>query len=169
MIQRAKLVCINPKCGKAYPIRSTAIKCEACSFLLDVKYEDNPNPNLKEIFYEVATLKDEFKNAGDNEDIQIELSYLEVYNEKIYDLLNPGTKKSLEPREDTKKGIVIVAGLEQRIVNNEKDVMDAVKLGNHNRKMSATAANLGMCSKVTKNRILFKYAGNKQVFKKCQK
>ena len=52
MQQQAKLVCINPKCGKAYPIRSTAIKCEACSFLLDVKYEDNPNSNLKEIFYE---------------------------------------------------------------------------------------------------------------------
>ena len=33
------------------------------------------------------------------------------------------------------------AGLEQRIVHDRKDVMDAVKLGNHNRKMSATAAN----------------------------
>ena len=96
---------------------------------------------LKELFHDVNMLKQEFKRAGQKETIQIELSYLEVYNEKIYDLLNPGAKKSLEPREDTKKGIVIVAGLEQRIVHDRKDVMDAVKLGNHNRKMSATAAN----------------------------
>jgi hypothetical protein len=96
---------------------------------------------LKELFQEVSGLREEFKNAGENEKIQIELSYLEVYNEKIYDLLNPGTKKSLEPREDTKKGIVVVAGLEQRVVEDENAVMSAVKLGNHNRKMSATAAN----------------------------
>ena len=96
---------------------------------------------LKELFYEVSVLQEEFKSTGQNETIQIELSYLEVYNEKIYDLLNPGAKKSLEPREDPKRGIVIVAGLEQRVVSSEQDVMDAVQLGNHNRKMSATAAN----------------------------
>ena len=95
---------------------------------------------LKELFKEVSVLREEFKNAGENEKVQIELSYLEVYNEKIYDLLNPGTKKSLEPREDTKKGIVVVAGLEQREVEDENAVMSAVKLGNHNRKMF-TAAN----------------------------
>ena len=58
---------------------------------------------LKELFYEVGVLQEEFKSTGQNETIQIELSYLEVYNEKIYDLLNPGAKKSLEPREDPKR------------------------------------------------------------------
>ena len=52
MLQRAKLVCINPKCGKTYPIKSLAIKCDLCNFLLDVKYEDKPNSKLKEVFYE---------------------------------------------------------------------------------------------------------------------
>ena len=52
MIQKAKLVCINPKCGKTYPIRSTAIKCESCNYLLDVKYEQAPSSKLKETFYE---------------------------------------------------------------------------------------------------------------------
>ena len=46
----------------------------------------------KELFYEVGVLQEEFKSTGQNETIQIELSYLEVYNEKIYDLLNPGAK-----------------------------------------------------------------------------
>ena len=52
MLQRAKLECINPKCGKTYPIKSAAIKCEVCSFLLDVKYEERPNLDLKNAFYE---------------------------------------------------------------------------------------------------------------------
>ena len=52
MLQQAKLECINPKCGKIYPIKSAAIKCEVCSFLLDVKYEESPNPDLKNVFYE---------------------------------------------------------------------------------------------------------------------
>ena len=52
MLQRAKLVCINPKCGKTYPIRSLDIKCNSCNSLLDAKYEDKPNSNLKDTFYE---------------------------------------------------------------------------------------------------------------------
>ena len=52
MIQKAKLVCMNPKCKKTYPIRSTAIKCESCNYLLDVKYENVPNPKLKDTYYE---------------------------------------------------------------------------------------------------------------------
>ena len=47
---------------------------------------------LKELFYEVGVLQEEFKSTGQNETIQIELSYLEVYNEKIYDLLNQEQK-----------------------------------------------------------------------------
>ena len=45
-------MCINPKCGKIYPIKSAAIKCEACNFLLDVKYEERPNSDLMNTFYE---------------------------------------------------------------------------------------------------------------------
>ncbi len=52
MLQRAKLVCINPKCGKTYSIRSLDIKCNSCNSLLDAKYEDKPNSNLKDTFYE---------------------------------------------------------------------------------------------------------------------
>jgi hypothetical protein len=72
--------------------------------------------------------------------ITVELAYMEVYNEKIYDLLNPGNRR-LEPREDPAKGIVIVAGLERRKVQTEEEVMKAVVLGNAHRKMEATAAN----------------------------
>ena len=52
MLQKAKLVCVNPKCGKIFPIRSTTINCDVCNYLLDVKYEENPNPKLKNVFYD---------------------------------------------------------------------------------------------------------------------
>ncbi len=52
MLQKAKLVCINPRCGKIYPIKSAVIRCGECSFLLDVRYEEKPNPSLKNTFYE---------------------------------------------------------------------------------------------------------------------
>ena len=52
MQQKAKLVCINPNCGKTYSIKSLAIKCDSCNFLLDVKYENKPSSSLKEVFYE---------------------------------------------------------------------------------------------------------------------
>tara|TARA_Y100000590_G_scaffold244897_1_gene275252 strand:+ start:5569 stop:6912 length:1344 start_codon:yes stop_codon:yes gene_type:complete len=52
MKQEARLECINPKCGKKFPIRSTTIKCDVCNYLLDVKYDDSPSPKLKDVFYE---------------------------------------------------------------------------------------------------------------------
>ena len=52
MKQYAELVCINPKCGKIYPIKSTTIHCDKCQFLLDVRYKETPPSKLKEIFYQ---------------------------------------------------------------------------------------------------------------------
>ena len=52
MKQYAELVCINPKCGKIYPIKSTTIHCDKCQFLLDVSYKETPPTKLKEIFYQ---------------------------------------------------------------------------------------------------------------------
>ena len=43
MLQKANLVCMNPNCGKTYSIKSAAIRCDECSFLLDVIYEEKPS------------------------------------------------------------------------------------------------------------------------------
>ena len=45
------LKCINPKCGREYPISSVDFQC-ICKNLLDVKYKKNPSPDLKEVFYQ---------------------------------------------------------------------------------------------------------------------
>ena len=60
MQQKAKLVCINPNCGKTYSIKSLAIKCDSCNFLLDVKYENKPSSNLKRRFTKEEIHKEVF-------------------------------------------------------------------------------------------------------------
>jgi len=52
MKQNAHLVCINPKCGKKFEIKSTLILCDKCEFLLDVEYEKSPPTKLKDVFYQ---------------------------------------------------------------------------------------------------------------------
>ena len=46
------MICINPKCGKEFPIKSFQIRCDKCDFLLDVSYVETPSPKLKDTFYE---------------------------------------------------------------------------------------------------------------------
>ena len=52
MKQSANLVCINPKCGKQFPIKSFQLRCDKCDFLLDVDYKDAPSSKLKDVFDE---------------------------------------------------------------------------------------------------------------------
>jgi hypothetical protein len=68
------------------------------------------------------------------------VSFMEVYNEQVYDLLE-STDKILSVREDTERGVVEVAGRTKKEVNSAEDVLDLLQLGNTNRKTEATMAN----------------------------
>ena len=67
-------------------------------------------------------------------------SFMEVYNEQVYDLLE-ATDKVLSVREDTERGVVEVAGRTKRTVNSAEEVLELLHLGNTNRKTEATMAN----------------------------
>ncbi|CAH9088092.1 unnamed protein product [Cuscuta europaea] len=67
----------------------------------------------------------------------VHLSYLEVYNETVRDLLSPG--RPLLLRED-KQGIV-AAGLTQYRAYSTDEVMALLQQGNHNRTTEPTRAN----------------------------
>jgi threonine synthase len=47
----AKKKCINPSCGIEYPVDNAIYRC-TCGFLLDVIYDENPDKNLIETFYQ---------------------------------------------------------------------------------------------------------------------
>jgi len=71
---------------------------------------------------------------------EVFLSYLEVYNEQIRDLLRPVPGISLELRED--KDTVHVAGLSEIRTTSTHEVLDLLQKGNRARTMEATAANV---------------------------
>ena len=90
------------------------------------------------------TMQELFERIGEvKEDrvTEISLSYLEIYNETIRDLLVPGSSKGgLMLREDANQA-VSVAGLSSHHPQNVQEVMDIIMRGNECRTMSPTEAN----------------------------
>lgn len=70
----------------------------------------------------------------------VSVSFMEVYNEQVFDLLEP-TGKVLSVREDPERGMVIVAGLTQQQVASTDHVLQLLVNGNKNRKTESTMAN----------------------------
>lgn len=110
-------------CGKTYTINGTA---------------DDPG-----IIY--RTMNDLFKrikNLQNEKDFGILLSFLEIYNENIRDLLDPNTPShKLVIREDSNQKI-LVSNLSYHSPGNVEDVLSLVERGNKNRTTCPTGANL---------------------------
>lgn len=71
--------------------------------------------------------------------VQVSISYLEIYNETIKDLLNPSG--SLELRDDNRGPRITVAGLSEIMATNRREVIQLLIRGNKARTMEPTAAN----------------------------
>ncbi|XP_054025544.1 chromosome-associated kinesin KIF4A [Dryobates pubescens] len=71
----------------------------------------------------------------------LKVSYLEIYNEDILDLLCPSRDRSpISIREDPKEGIKIV-GLTERKVCSAQDTVSCLEQGNNSRTVASTAMN----------------------------
>ena len=100
--------------------------------------ENNPGimyRTLNDLFVEIN------KFEGKRE-YQVTMSYLEIYNELLRDLLASATPSStlLELREDA-KGTIQVAGLSEVSVKTPEDVMHMLHKGNRERTQESTKAN----------------------------
>jgi kinesin family protein 5 len=69
----------------------------------------------------------------------VKVSYVEIYNEKIQDLLSPGSD-SLKVR-DNQHGVYI-EGVTETYVDNFEHVLDCMRTGQNNRAIAATNMNL---------------------------
>ncbi|RNA27631.1 Kinesin KIF19, partial [Brachionus plicatilis] len=87
---------------------------------------------LHELFIEIS-------NKSNNSIYQVSMSYLEIYNELIRDLLNP-SNGFLELREDAKGGIQI-AGISELVAETPQEVMYMLHKGNKERTQEPTKAN----------------------------
>jgi len=79
--------------------------------------------------------------ADQPEDIEfsIKVSFLEIYNEKIKDLLDP--KKNNLKIHETKQGGIYVKDMTESYVGNEDEVYAILKIGNENRSIGCTNMN----------------------------
>lgn len=110
-------------CGKTHTITGT-VQQPGIIFL-----------TMQELFERVGELSSEKVT-------EISLSYLEIYNETIRDLLTEESvlKGGLMLREDSNQA-VSVSGLSSHHPRNVEEVMDMIMRGNQMRTMSPTAAN----------------------------
>ncbi|XP_020708233.2 kinesin-like protein KIF19 isoform X2 [Athalia rosae] len=91
----------------------------------------------------VRALNDVFLAARElpaNVEFTVTMSYMEIYNENIRDLLNPGTGY-LELREDSRGRNIQVSGLSEISTNSTEEVMQLLHKGNRARTVEPTAAN----------------------------
>lgn len=72
--------------------------------------------------------------------LQVSISYLEIYNELIKDLLNPSGP--LELREDNRGQRITVAGLSEITATNRQEVIQLLIRGNKQRTMEPTLGKL---------------------------
>ena len=70
----------------------------------------------------------------------VKISYLEIYNEIVRDLLN-STSMFLDIREDPDKGIM-VSGLKELNATSPEEVIECLRLGNKRRTCEPTEANM---------------------------
>ncbi|KAL0275976.1 UNVERIFIED_CONTAM: hypothetical protein PYX00_003666 [Menopon gallinae] len=108
---------------------------------LSKSWEDDPSCGI--IPRTLSHLFDELKVRA--EEFTVRVSFLELYNEELCDLLAPNVNddgKSLRLYEDSmKKGSVIVSGLEERTVHNKNDVYAILEAGNLRRQTAPTLMN----------------------------
>uniref|UniRef100_A0ACD5X3F8 Uncharacterized protein n=1 Tax=Avena sativa TaxID=4498 RepID=A0ACD5X3F8_AVESA len=87
----------------------------------------------------VRDIFDTAAEAADREFL-IRVSYMEIYNEEINDLLTLGSEK-LPIHESLERG-VYVSGLQEEIVNNAEQVLELLQLGEENRHFGETNMNV---------------------------
>lgn len=80
------------------------------------------------------------ENDRGNKQFSISITYLEIYNEKIVDLLNTSSSTELKIRDDPVYGTKIV-GITSPIINSREQLLLLIKKGDNNRKTSATDFN----------------------------
>jgi len=91
---------------------------------LDYKYRGIMPRVISNLFQEIQSRYEQ--------SITFRVSYLEIYNETMYDLLSPDLSTNISINEDGKGGIFF-KGLTQKICNNEEEALSSLFEGETNR------------------------------------
>jgi kinesin family member 18/19 len=99
--------------------------------------------NLNSLGLNVHVLKELFETTSKSTEkrFEIKMSYVEIYNEVIRDLLLPNCKDTyLDLRDDPDRGVVL-AGVTEFIVTEPNEVINLLTIGNRRRTTESTMAN----------------------------
>ncbi|MES1911213.1 MAG: hypothetical protein MHM6MM_003686 [Cercozoa sp. M6MM] len=89
----------------------------------------------------IETIFERIADSPDTFEFTVQVSYVEIYCERIRDLLD-STKQNLRVREDPKRGIY-VDGVTMTSVASVQETLDVMELGQENRAVSSTKMNAG--------------------------
>ena len=99
---------------------------------------------MEDIFLSIKTINNQKESTAESDksvDFTVSASFLEVYGDDVYDLLDESDeRKSLQIREDT-NGEVAVSGLKAVPVSNVQEAMDVLNQGTMNRTTASTLMN----------------------------
>mmetsp|Transcript_77227 Transcript_77227/g.179104 ORF Transcript_77227/g.179104 Transcript_77227/m.179104 type:complete len:709 (-) Transcript_77227:358-2484(-) len=87
----------------------------------------------------VWSIFDGIYHADENIEFLVKVSIVEIYNERIRDLLDP-TKDNLKVHEDKARG-VFIGEVTESYVGCEQEIFDAMRAGHYNRSMAVTNMN----------------------------
>jgi kinesin family protein 5 len=102
-------------------------------------------PDIEDKFYQgviprmVWSIFDGIYNADEHIEFLVKVSIVEIYNERIRDLLDP-KKDSLKVHEDKARG-VFIGEVTESYVGCEQEIFDAMRAGHFNRSMAVTNMN----------------------------
>ena len=104
-------------------------------------WEDDPLAGV--IPRAMSQLFDALTARGDAIEFSVRVSYLELYNEELFDLLNPSDDgPKLRIFDDwMRKGSVVVQGAEEIVVHDKSEVFDILERGSAKRRTAATLIN----------------------------
>ena len=87
----------------------------------------------------VRTVFNRIETASENIEFTVKVSMMEIYMERIRDLIEP-SKDNLKIHEEKGKG-VYVADITETYVAEEGEVYELMKIGNKNRSIACTNMN----------------------------
>jgi kinesin family protein 11 len=107
----------------------------------DIEMKENRLPENAGII--PRTLVDLFRSLEKNPEFTVKVSFIELYNEELRDLLLTRESEDRKVRifDDPEKKSIVVQGMEEVFIRNANEGMEILKKGSYNRQVAATKCN----------------------------
>lgn len=116
------------------------------------------------MFFTTMELFRVIEQRPSDEQLELSISYFEIYNENVFDLLTPtGSGKPLAVREDPKRGVV-VSNLSVHQPRDASHLLEMLEYGNKNRTQHPTDAN----AESSRSHAIFQVSLKKQDYSSAQ-